>query len=159
MNNECMCIEVDKEIQLLKIMPEHKEQYDKLIEKNRQRLFIHRAVHGNFGDIIRFGIWVAGVLVGGTSLRIEGYKGIIGYWIDSDFEGRGYITKSVKKLIEYAFLEEDCFEIEAMVYRNNKKSLKILQNSGFIRLSSSEYSDLIVCSIKNKYLNQYTAFI
>jgi ribosomal-protein-serine acetyltransferase len=80
------------------------------------------------------GIFVVGKLVGSvgfvsfnwTSRRTE-----IGYWIAKDFEGRGLITKSCRKLIDYAFEKLEMNRIEIRCATENTRSRAIPEKLNF----------------------------
>lgn len=58
-------------------------------------------------------------------------NGILGYSIDKDEQGKGYMKESVKLLIKYAFDECDLHRIEASALVSNEKSRSVLEKCGF----------------------------
>lgn len=55
----------------------------------------------------------------------------IGYFLDKEYNGRGYMTEAVKLVVDYAFQELDFHRIEAGVMPHNKGSIKVLLKAGF----------------------------
>lgn len=82
------------------------------------------------------GIWSKNKLVGSIGylyLDQENRKTEIGYWLGKEYEGRGLITRSVKALMNYAFLELKLNKIEIGVAVDNTKSRAIPEKLGFTR--------------------------
>ena len=57
----------------------------------------------------------------------------IGYFLDKDFNGKGYMTEAVKLVVSYAFTELDLHRIEAGVMPHNTGSMKVLLKAGFTK--------------------------
>ncbi|MCM3340580.1 GNAT family N-acetyltransferase [Paenibacillus sp. MER TA 81-3] len=55
----------------------------------------------------------------------------IGYFLDKDHNGKGYMTEAVKLVVKYAFQELKFHRIEAGVMPHNTGSIKVLLKSGF----------------------------
>lgn len=55
----------------------------------------------------------------------------IGYSLDKDHNGKGYMTEAVKLVVKYAFQELDLHRIEAGVMPHNIGSIKVLLKAGF----------------------------
>lgn len=58
-------------------------------------------------------------------------NGILGYSIDKNEQGKGYMKESVKLLLKYAFDECNLHRIEASALVNNEKSRSVLVKCGF----------------------------
>lgn len=58
-------------------------------------------------------------------------NGILGYSIDKDEQGKGYMKESVNLLLKYAFHECELHRIEASALVNNEKSRRVLTKCGF----------------------------
>ncbi|MGG4396162.1 GNAT family N-acetyltransferase [Paenibacillus thiaminolyticus] len=55
----------------------------------------------------------------------------IGYFLDKEQNGKGYMTEAVKLVVNYAFQELDLHRIEAGVMPHNTGSIKVLLKAGF----------------------------
>lgn len=88
------------------------------------------------GESMELGIWFKGQLVGciglhkinKTSRNTE-----IGYWLSSDYYGKGIVTKSARILINYAFKELKLHRIEIVAGTDNYKSYAIPERLGFVK--------------------------
>ena len=58
-------------------------------------------------------------------------KVVIGYWLRSSHQGNGIITKSVSKLIEYAFNSLSMEKIEISAAVENQSSRRVCERLGF----------------------------
>ncbi|ENZ04053.1 hypothetical protein HMPREF1092_00074 [Clostridium thermobutyricum] len=61
-------------------------------------------------------------------------SGILGYSIDEDFQGKGYMKEAVKLIVEYAFNDLDLHRIEASALVRNERSKNVLLGCGFEEL-------------------------
>lgn len=80
------------------------------------------------------GIFYKNVLVGVAGFnRIdwENKIGYIGYWLASDYQNRGIMTRVVHGLIDYAFNHYDLNRIDIRTATENKKSQAIPERLGF----------------------------
>ncbi len=79
----------------------------------------------------------------------------LGYWISKDFQGRGIISTSCQRLIDYGFKHLGLHRISMKIIPNNEKSLRIPQRLGFAQEGISratfkvgeEFYDLAVFSL------------
>lgn len=55
----------------------------------------------------------------------------LGYWIAAKHEGRGLVSRSVKKLIEYAFEVLNLNRIEIQCRTDNERSVRVANRLGF----------------------------
>jgi ribosomal-protein-alanine N-acetyltransferase len=87
------------------------------------------------GTVIDLGIFKDKKIIGKIKLSgiIHGsYRnGILGYSIDKDEQGKGYMTESVKLLVRYAFEECELHRVEASALISNIKSRRVLEKCGF----------------------------
>lgn len=98
------------------------------------------------GERIHFGIWYQEKLIGVVYFGLidkDSRRGSIGYWLDSDYQGKGIITKSCKCLIEYGFNGLNLNRIEISCAAGNTKSRAIPERLGFTEEGISRKSELI----------------
>lgn len=62
----------------------------------------------------------------------------IGYSIDENEQGKGYMKEAVKLVLKYAFSELELHRIEATAMVENSKSQRVLRSCGFKELGISE---------------------
>lgn len=90
------------------------------------------------GTSIDLGIFKNDVLIG--KLRVSNIvygifkSGILGYSIDKDEQGKGYMKEAVNLVVEYAFDDLDLHRIEASALVDNEKSKGVLRGCGFEEL-------------------------
>lgn len=90
------------------------------------------------GSGIIFAVEYAGHIVGQISLGAITYgsvrSGIIGYWIDQDYAGRGFTPLAVAILVDWAF---HCgngprlHRVEVDILPENERSLRVVEKLGF----------------------------
>jgi len=98
------------------------------------------------GERIHFGIWYQEKLIGVVSFNSidkDCRKGSIGYWLDSDYQGKGIMTKSCECLIEYGFSDLNLHRIEISCATGNRKSRAIPERLGFTEEGIFRESELI----------------
>jgi ribosomal-protein-serine acetyltransferase len=73
-------------------------------------------------------------LAGAASLRINSYSrsGEVGYWIDSDYEGRGLITMTVAALLDQAFGPLGIDRVTLCTDPANVRSRAVARRLGFV---------------------------
>lgn len=59
------------------------------------------------------------------------HKDEIGYWLATEYRGKGLMTETVKKVVEYGFTVRNLLRIEAPVYSFNVESEAVLIKCGF----------------------------
>ncbi|SFB30234.1 ribosomal-protein-serine acetyltransferase [Lentibacillus halodurans] len=82
-----------------------------------------------------------GILYHGELAGVAGFNhfdwqngiGSIGYWLGSNYEGKGIMTRAVSGLIDYAFYSLELNRIEIRAAYDNKKSRAIPERLGFVR--------------------------
>jgi len=76
-------------------------------------------------------------LVGGLTLanirRGVAQAGSIGYWMGLPFVRRGYMSAAVRAIIPFAFATLRLHRLEAACIPTNAASIRLLENSGFVR--------------------------
>jgi ribosomal-protein-alanine N-acetyltransferase len=94
------------------------------------------------GSTIELGILKEERLIGkikiSTILHGSFKNGILGYSIDEDMQGKGYMKESVNLILKYAFEECDLHRIEASALVDNNKSRGVLDGCGFKMLGINE---------------------
>ena len=94
--------------------------------------------------------WIGSV--GFISLNKTHKEGEIGYWISSDYEGKGLMTECVRASIKYGFKQLDLHRIVIRCSSANLKSSSIPRRLGFThegtlrqdRLENGAYTDTLV---------------
>ena len=76
------------------------------------------------------------VLIGGIGYDIQaetpvGKIGGMGWFIMPEFQNKGYITEAAKKILEFAFMHDNCVRIETGCYKDNMPSQKVMAKVGF----------------------------
>lgn len=79
---------------------------------------------------------------------------ILGYSIDEDYQGRGYMKEAVNLTISYAFKELDLHRVEASVLLDNVKSKGVLLANGFEELGINK-KYLFINGIWQDHLTYY----
>jgi RimJ/RimL family protein N-acetyltransferase len=79
--------------------------------------------------VICVGNECAGMITLGEIIR--DHKAWIGYWLGSDYRGKGIMTLAIKKITDYGFKRYKLRRIEASVATFNKASTIILEKCGY----------------------------
>lgn len=93
--------------------------------------------------------------IGLHHLNLQNKMGAIGYWITSNAEGKGVVTRSCKKIIDYGFNNLGLHRIECKVATTNLKSKAIpeklhFKKEGILRDAewvNNKYNDLFLYSL------------
>jgi len=103
------------------------------------------------------GIFIGDEYVGGVGLMPDpfGIAGEIGYWIRSEFEGRGLVTRAVRALIDLGFREMGLHRIVIRAGVGNARSRAIPERLGFAQegiargagRSTTGFYDLVVYAL------------
>jgi len=148
-----MKIQVDNDIHIELLVPAFAERLYSLTNTNRAYLkqwlawldlvktfddtqsFIDTAVHQhNHNQATTFAILLGDELVGVAGFNHFDYQhkwGAIGYWLSASYAGKGVMTKVVKKLVEFGFVEHKLNKIEIRCAQENYKSRAIPERLGF----------------------------
>jgi len=79
------------------------------------------------GETLLGGLTVAHIRRGVTQ------SGVLGYWMGSPHAGKGYMSASVRAVIEYAFDTANLNRLEAACLPHNATSVGLLEKVGFTR--------------------------
>jgi [ribosomal protein S5]-alanine N-acetyltransferase len=78
-----------------------------------------------------------GRMVGGLTLanvrRGVAQAGSLGYWMGHPYAGQGYMTAAVRAVIPFAFGTLRLHRLEAACIPTNTASIRLLENTGFVR--------------------------
>ncbi len=101
---------------------------------------------------VPFGIFFRFKLIGFISFRKPDWTNRtigIGYWIDSSYQGRGYVTKACEMLTDFAFNGLKMNRVEIACATENIKSQAVAERLGFCRegiIREAEY-------VNGRYVN------
>lgn len=94
------------------------------------------------GTSIDLGIYFEENLIGKIKVSNIVYgvfkSGIVGYSIDKEYQGRGYMKEALKLVVKYAKDELDLHRLEASVLVDNLRSKSVLLSSGFKEIGINE---------------------
>lgn len=87
------------------------------------------------GTAYALGLYVDGTLAGEVNLsnvaRGAMQSGTIGYWIDRDRAGRGYVAEGVVVVARFAFEDLGLHRVEVCVIPRNHNSRRVMEKLGF----------------------------
>lgn len=90
------------------------------------------------GSSLDFGIFKDNKFIGKIKVSNVVYgifkNGIIGYSIDKDEQGRGYMKEAVNRIVKYCFEELGLHRVEASALLDNERSKGVLEGCGFLEL-------------------------
>ncbi|MPN07345.1 putative ribosomal N-acetyltransferase YdaF [bioreactor metagenome] len=95
-------------------------------------------------------------LIGFKSADRANRKTEIGYWLSEEHQGKGVMTKSVKRLCEFAFQELNMNRIQIKCAVGNSASIAVPERLGFMRegierdgelLTGALFTDLYIFSL------------
>ena len=77
----------------------------------------------------------AGQAVGamGTCPRTEPGRADVGYWLGRPYWGQGLMGEALRSLIDYGFATLDYYKIEADVFTNNERGIRLVESAGMTR--------------------------
>ncbi|MHA7304080.1 GNAT family N-acetyltransferase [Arthrobacter sp. TMN-49] len=95
----------------------------------------HRLVAIEAGDGFSFGLFSGETVVGRFNLagiaRGPFQSGVLSYWVDRDYTGRGLVSAAVQVVVEKAREELGLHRIEAATLLHNAGSQRVLLKAGF----------------------------
>lgn len=87
--------------------------------------------------LVNFVIAVADELAGGIGLEMRddvySKTALLGYWLGEEYWGRGIMTEAVKLVTSYAFANLDLLRLQAGIFSNNPRSMRVLENAGYVK--------------------------
>ncbi|MDR2948573.1 MAG: GNAT family N-acetyltransferase [Dysgonomonas sp.] len=86
-------------------------------------------------------------LIGFKDTDADNKKIEIGYWLSQNAQGKGIMTQSVSKLVEYAFNEMGMNRIQIKVAVGNNKSRRIPEKLGFQMEGIERDGELLVDNV------------
>lgn len=127
----------------LKPFEPNREESFYTFEAQRQMLMENYKQFLN-GDGANFGIYKGNVFVGKIQVSSIIYgvfkSAIVGYSIDENYQGKGYMKQALSLVEDYAFNEMELHRIEASTLIDNIKSQSVLIGCGFEKLGvNKEY--------------------
>ncbi|NFU58568.1 GNAT family N-acetyltransferase [Clostridium botulinum] len=94
------------------------------------------------GTSINFGIYINKKFIGKIQLSniVMGifHNAFVGYSIDRDYQGKGYMKEALSILLDYAFEDMELHRIEASTLVDNVRSQRVLESCGFKEVGVSE---------------------
>lgn len=94
------------------------------------------------GTSIDLGIYFEEKLIGKIKISNIVYgvfkSGIVGYSIDKEYQGRGFMKEALSLIIKYAKEELDLHRLEASVLVDNSRSKSVLISTGFKEIGINE---------------------
>jgi len=108
---------------------------DVSVSPDDTRSFISRSLNKfACGEELAAGIWDHGQIVGAISYNFIDHSNRIahiGYWLASDHQGKGVMTKACRAMIDHAFGDLRLNRVEIRCASGNMKSRAIPQRLGF----------------------------
>lgn len=105
------------------------------------------------------------LVIGGANINniVRGafQAGYLGYHIDQDYEGQGYMHEALSAVVDYAFSKMHLHRIMANYLPDNERSAKLLERLGFEREGyareylyiNGAWRDHVLTSLTNRNLN------
>lgn len=95
--------------------------------------------------------------IGFYRINWDAHRTEIGYILDSDYSGMGYMHEACKALIKFAFEEVNFHSLEAVINSDNFASIKVVEKLGFVReayfkentVRNGEFIDTVIYSMLN----------
>ncbi|MBK8422210.1 MAG: GNAT family N-acetyltransferase [Anaerolineales bacterium] len=72
-------------------------------------------------------------MTGRIELRIEGHRVELGYVVNKSFQGRGYMTETVRAIIDWAFQQPNVYRVFATTGVDNIASQRVMEKAGMQR--------------------------
>lgn len=62
----------------------------------------------------------------------------LGYWMDVDHQGKGYVTEAIGAVLDFAFGAASLHRVQAAIMPRNARSLRVIEKLGFRREGYAE---------------------
>ena len=146
-------LKIENDLELALVEPSFAKKYYDIVGKQRDYLsqwltwpshakseefflsFIKKSLHDYAnGESLVCAMIFCEELVGNISFNTISYelkKVEIGYWLSCDYQGKGIVTKSVSKLISYAFNELNMEKVQISAAVDNDSSRRVCERLGF----------------------------
>lgn len=178
-------LQIDRTLQLMLLETRHTDEVFRLMDESREHLrrylffvddtktpqdtkvFIEKSLQSfTEGKGFQCGILYKGQLVGLMGLSSIDWRtksAEIGYWIGEKHQGQGFITRSVKGLIRFAFQELQLNRVTIKAVEDNTKSRAVPERLNFTvegRLRQAErlddvFYDFIIYSMLKEEWNEH----
>jgi ribosomal-protein-serine acetyltransferase len=106
-------------------------------DEESARKFLQRYADSQASDAGRiYGIWLDGVLVGGTLFRVfEASAGVceVGVWLAPEAEGKGLVTRAVRHMVDWAVGVRGMARVEWRTFTHNARSIAGAKRLGMTR--------------------------
>ncbi|MDR2168415.1 MAG: GNAT family N-acetyltransferase [Clostridiales bacterium] len=80
------------------------------------------------------GVYMGGVGYTITEISPLGKVVHMGFMMLPEFHGRGFMTEAVKKVIEFAFMQDSCVRITTGCHSEHTASSRVIEKAGFRRI-------------------------
>ncbi|HHG3305167.1 TPA: GNAT family N-acetyltransferase [Vibrio parahaemolyticus] len=146
-------VEVEEGLELALVEPKFASKYLEIVSSQRDYLgewlswpphaeneefflgFIKKSLHDYAdGKSLVCAMMYQSEVVGNISFNTINHdlqKIEIGYWLRRDLQGKGIVSKSLSKLIDYAFTELDMQKIQISAAVDNQASRRVCERLGF----------------------------
>lgn len=129
---------IDKMEQELGLTPSH-ECFDEHTQQAMESLFQEAQKHSD--DYLWLTNWQIILKSENKAIGSADFKNIpdddgqveIGYGINSDYEGQGYMTETVQAMCEWAFKQHGVHSVIAETEKSNYASQRVLQKCGMVK--------------------------
>jgi len=104
------------------------------LEESRESL--KNAIEISGGKARYFAVTLDDKLIGSCGYELEAGTPVgkvvsIGWFIMPEFQNKGYITEAVKKVLEFAFMRDNCVRVATGCYKDNIPTQKVMAKVGF----------------------------
>ncbi len=139
---------------------------DRTTKPEHSLQFIQQALQDiNTQQSLTLGIFRNREIIGGIGMHNWDHqlrKAQIGYWIAKDFEGKGIITRSAERLLDFLFQKLNLNKVELHFATGNTRSAAVAKKlgavtEGIIRdgcMINGRFEDLVISGILQREWNQ-----